>query len=346
MQTGLGTHFNARIDRASLDDVAGFGFTWARLDAQTADVATLCQMIYDTLAAGLEPLTIVFDLERLAAAPAGHWYEWGNELDGDLRPADYRASLDAAVALAVAEHKYLIAPAISNLDANSLFWLEQVRGDGWPAGLAGISVHRYGDGTFDYAHPPFSSREEEVDALVGLCDGLPYFVTEFGYPTKAGTRGRMQQTGLDEAVQAERIAHEWAFWCAQGGTPFLYQINDGPAANEGYGIRRYVDGALDGWKPAAYTVPKEDSMAAFAMVSANTVFHREDLVEVPGRPGEFGLRCPPGAETLLSPKTSGHHELRDMSALGAPDETCKVAGDLVYFWQNSQGGRFAWRVVE
>jgi hypothetical protein len=67
---------------------------------------------------------------------------------------------------------------------------------------------------------------------------------------------------------------------------------------------------------------------------------------VPGRPDDYGLRCPPGAETIFSPKVSGNHELRDMSALGGPDETCKVAGDLVYFWQNSGSGRLAWRLVD
>ena len=81
-------------------------------------------------------------------------------------------------------------------------------------------------------------------------------------------------------------------------------------------------------------------------VTPNTVFAREDLVEVPGRAGEYGIRFPPGAETILSPKTSGHHEVREMSALGGPDETCTVAGDLVYFPMNSQGGRFAWRLVD
>lgn len=86
-------------------------------------------------------------------------------------------------------------------------------------------------------------------------------------------------------------------------------------------------------------------MADLASVSANTVFATEDLVPVPGREGEYGLRCPPGADTLFSPKTSGHHELRGMDALGGPDETCRVDGKLVYFPMNSQGGRFAWRLM-
>lgn len=84
-----------------------------------------------------------------------------------------------------------------------------------------------------------------------------------------------------------------------------------------------------------------------ANLTPNTVFSKEDLVQVPGAPeGIFVLRCPPGAETILSPKSSGNHELKGMDAMNGPDEQCKVVGNLVYFWQNSGGGRYAWRIVE
>jgi len=355
----LGTHFHARVDAATLDAIAMFGFGWARIDAQVASVELLADMIDETADAGLRPLPIVYDLERLelvAAHAAVTDTEWGNEPDGDILPALYREQLEPACSLAAAYGLRLWAPAISNLDRDSLRWLELVRADGWPAGLHGVSVHRYGDGTFEMPHDGFSSRADEVRRLKELCDGLPFSCTEFGYPTKgsAGTlhkRGKYLRPGfhLSEDQQAANIAKEWQFWQAQGcEICALYQINDGPNADEGYGIRRCLpDGTLTDWKPAAYQVPQAPTNGGDPMaVTANTVFAREDLVEVPGRPGEFGIRCPPGAETILSPKTSGNHETRDMGALGGPDETCKVAGDLVYFPMNSQGGRFAWRLVD
>lgn len=349
----LGTHFNARVDMATLHQIRAFGFHWARMDCQASSLELMRNMIADCAAAGLEPFPIVYDLDRLGALEAGA-VEWGNEPDGDILPSTYRAQLEAACSLALDRGIELWAPAISNLDRDSLRWLELVRAGAWPEGLYGISVHRYGDGTFEHPHDGFDSREAEVDRLKELCDGRPFICTEFGYPTKGAAtlakRAKYLRPGfhLSEDQQAANIAKEWAFWEAQGcAVPVLYQINDGIHADEGYGIRRCLpDGTLTDWKPAAYVTPKGEPMADLAPVSSNTVFTKEDLVDVPGRTGEYGLRCPPGAETILSPKTSGHHELRAMDALGGPDETCKVAGDLVYFWQNSQGGRFAWRLAD
>ena len=84
-----------------------------------------------------------------------------------------------------------------------------------------------------------------------------------------------------------------------------------------------------------------------AGLNANTVFLLEDLIAIPGRPEEYALRYPIGADTILSPKANGQHELRDLSYVGNPDETCRVssAGDVVYF-PNVNGQRLAWPLVE
>lgn len=82
-----------------------------------------------------------------------------------------------------------------------------------------------------------------------------------------------------------------------------------------------------------------------APVTVSTVFDRADLVELDGREGEYALRCPVGADTILSPKASGFHELRDMSYKGGPDETCRIAGSVVYF-PNVAGARFAWPLID
>ena len=358
---GLQTNFNARIDLGDLVEVyAGFDFRWARMDAQTCDIGTLHGMIADARSVGLTPLPIVYDLERLGALTGPLDVEWGNEPDGDILPESYRIRFDEACELAALRGLRLWGPAISNLDQDSLLWMARVLAVGggrWDPGLHGISAHRYGDGTFAYAHRGFANRDEEVDALLDLCQGLPYIISEWGYPTTPVNEFRRRpkrakylrpDLHLTEDEQAANFRLEWDFWKRHGcRAPFVYQINDGTTADEGYGIRRCLpDGTLTDWKPSAYTVPEEGSVADLASVTANTVFHQEDLVEVPGRAGEYGLRCPPGTETILSPKTSGHHELRDMSALGGPDETCKVSGPLVYFPMNSQGGRFAWPLIK
>ena len=216
-------------------------------------------------------------------------------------------------------------------------------------------MHRYGDGTFEHPHDGFSvARRRSAPRCGSSATGCPFICTEFGYPTKAGAgttqkRQRYLRPGfhLSETQQAAEIAKEWAFWADQGADQaHLYQINDGPQADEGYGIRRYP-WEPSVWKPAAYQVPKEaPPMADLAMLTPNTVFTRADLVEVPGRPGAYGVRCPPGAETILSPKASGAHELRDMGALGGANETCKLVDNLIYFWQNEGGARLAWRFVD
>jgi hypothetical protein len=185
-----------------------------------------------------------------------------------------------------------------------------------------------------------------VICLLTICAGLPFIVTEFGYPSSSPVRWRSRRglapkrtryltpgVTLTPDQQAERITQEWEFWRPYTESAQLYQINDGVHADEGYGIRACnADGTLGDWKPSAYTVPKGDPMADFPLANLidNTIFLKADLVEVPGRAGEYGLRSSQ-PEMLLSPKDNGQHELRPMSYLGGPDETCREQNGLVYF---------------
>jgi hypothetical protein len=315
------------------------------MDCQTCDIGTMHAMIADALECNLEPVPIVYDLTRLAELPKGTVVEWGNEPDGDIWPFTYRARLNDACDLAQKVGVQLLAPAISNLDWNSLLWLAAVRRDGWPPGLAAISAHRYGDGTFAYAHPPFESRAEEVARLRELCDGRPFWITEFGYPTGPGN--------LTEEEQATAIAQEWQFWSEQDCVrPCLYQINDGLQPGETYGLRRCnPNGSLNGWKPAAYQIPTGDDggepidETQYANLTPNHVFHQDDLIPLDGRPGEYSVRFPPGSETILSPKINGQHELRPVTSAGSADDTCQIAGDFVYY-PNVNGQRLAWRLLK
>lgn len=348
----LQTHFNARVDHATLQQIRSFGFRWARIDAQQADVWTMHDMMADAASCDLTPLPIVYDLDRLGQIPADCNVEWGNEPDGDIWPATYRAQLEDACQLARDNGLRLWAPAISNLDWDTLHWMKAVRGDGWPAGLTGISVHRYGDGTFEYAHPPFTSRADEVAFLRTLLDGLPYMVTEFGYPTTPGRRGRIRRLlgerayarspvarGLTEQEQAECIAKEWEFWRAEGcAVPFLYQINDGPTS--GYGIRRCApDGTLLDWKPAAYQVPKEAPMD-LPKESAALVISKRESFPHPEKPNCFATWYPKGQrETILCVEADGSIGTRNLAEIGGVPtawESWEMQGDRAVFMEAAQ----------
>ena len=213
-------------------------------------------MLADADVWGLRTLTILYDLTswrrcRRAAGSSG-----ATSSTSRCSPREYRDSLDEAAAQATTQGVPLVAPCISNLDQDSLRWLERVRGSGWPPGVSAISCHRYGDGRFAGAHPGFDSRDDEVAALRALCDGLPFLVTEFGYKTKPGLT---ESSGgfVSEADQATYIGYEWTFWQGHGAlAALLYQINDGLDVEiEGFGIRRCnPDGSLGDWKPSAYTL--------------------------------------------------------------------------------------------
>ena len=95
----------------------------------------------------------------------------------------------------------------------------------------------------------FDSRKDEVRALKTLCDGLPIVLSEFGYKTGTG------EGFVTEEQQALNTVREWAFWTEQGiVAAFLYQLNDGQSAEEGFGIRWHDDHG-GGWKKVAGTVP-------------------------------------------------------------------------------------------
>lgn len=239
---GIQSHFNAVVALDVLQQVRAYGFTHARIDAQTCDHETMLRMVNDALVCGLTPLVIVSDLTRLAEIPAGTMVEWTNEPDGDIAPRRYRSLLDEACRVAMEHGLELWAPAISNLDEDSLKWLNDVRdaGGGWPDGLKGISAHSYGP----FPHRGFRTREGEVKWLIAACVGLPWIITECG---------EASCEGVSEQEQADFARAEWAFWIAQGAQAvYWFQLNDGPhdVREHRYGIRRF-DGS---WKPVAETV--------------------------------------------------------------------------------------------
>lgn len=354
---GLQTHFNAaNVDRETLRQVRGpFNFRWARVDVQLCDAATMLAALEDVRACDLRPLPIVADEPRIEELPA--WCEdaeYWNEPDGDIPPQVFRPMLDRACRLAASRGVRLWAPAISNLDRDSLYWLRRLRdeGGGWPEGLYGISAHRYGDGTFEHPHDGFASREEEVDALRDICNGLPFIITEFGYPSIAGSFRRSSalcqryhKSTLSEAQQAERIAQEWQFWRDQNTIPFLYQLNDGPSPTElgdHYGIRRCApDGTLTDWKPAAHTVPKTGGPMELPKQYASVVISKRESFPHPTKANVFATWYPKGQrETILNIEADGsittRHLQNDCGGEPTAWQSWTPDGDRAVFYEAEQ----------
>ena len=251
MIPGLQTHFGARIPLDELAYIYSKGIRLARIDAQTCSHETMLELFGDCHTCDLAPLVIVGaqDYTRLAMLPAGTMVEWTNEPDGDISPRAYRADLNTACQMAERQGVELWAPAISNLDEDSLMWLNKVRdwGGGWPEGLAGISAHSYGP----FPHKGFSSREREVYWLKAACGDLPFMITEMGLASEGG---------VSEQEQADFAREEWQFWTDQGAVAAVwFQIHDGPTETREhrYGWRRCAaDGTLLGWKPVSESVPR------------------------------------------------------------------------------------------
>jgi hypothetical protein len=350
-----------------MEQVRAFEFKWARMDMQGSPSAEEMRgMMDDCQMADLRTLPIVYDLTRLQYLSDyfasmdtpldDRNVEWSNEMDGDIRPETYRKNLEAACTLAEEQGILLWGPCISNLDRDSLMWMEAVRRGRWPDGLYGISFHRYGDGTFEFSHQGFDNRDQEVEALRDLSDGRPLMCTEFGYPTdkligqqsfKIEKRRRFLRPNimLSEEQAADNISKEWKFWHDHDVLPFLYQINDGTTSNETYGIRRCLpDGTLTGWKPSAYTVPQETEPMPDIIERATYFISMKLSFEVPDKKGYYRTYYPKfkpngelNKETILSIQPDGSKATR-LVAEGGAWETWKPnkAGNRSIFDETSE----------
>lgn len=260
--TRLGLHLGAnhRMDRAVLAEVRAHDFTVARVEVMAVDdPAERYGIVQDVLDADLAPVVIVRDGSQVPSLPRGINVELRNEDDGDLAPAAYAALVPAFVAECHAHDCRPWIGVISNLDENSLAWLQDVLRMLPPTGAFGVSVHRYPNGRHAATpHRGFTSREAEVAVLRRIIGDCPFAVTEFGYSTApqkhAGWRGWFGLTWRwSDADVATHTAYEWAFWARHGATfAIAYALNDGPGDGvlDRYGYRR-GDGR---WKPVALTV--------------------------------------------------------------------------------------------
>ncbi len=236
----LQTSFGDRVDPSILRMVGQFGFEVARLDLQRVDRDSAILQIQDHLSVGLTPLATIRDGNQIRQIGLPVWYELRNEpdLEGPT-PEEYRILVEDAVEANREVGGRLFIGVVSNLNDRGFDYLKAIRP--FPAGVD-ISVHRYGDGTFEHPHKGFSSRNAEVKWLKETIGPRKFAVTEFGYPT----------SDMSEEEQAKKIRQELEFWYQKAEFACIYQINDGPGNTRShrYGIRR-SDGS---WKPSANVV--------------------------------------------------------------------------------------------
>jgi len=320
MLKGLQTHFNARIDLETLHTVKDdLKFETVRVDAQTCSIDEMLLMIDDVQSVGLIPLVIINSEDKLNYLPEGVDVEWTNEPDGDISPSAYYPAFKSACDLAKALRINLWAPAISNLDEDSLGWLNDLRdeGNGWPEGLYGVSAHRYGDGTFHDPHQGFLSRESEAKWLKAACAGKPYIITEVGYPTA---------DHITEYDQKDRLLKEFDFWEKEEcQTLFIYQLNDGLNSDEKYGIRR-TDGS---WKPAAYLFVEDlESQGEDMADIATKGIGKEDLISV--GENKYVAHYPYNEDTVLSIQPDGSWQTRPAGTAGSW-EIAELKGDALKY---------------
>jgi len=173
--------------------------------------------------------------------PRGCWAELRNEPDFDTPPASYASECRAALHEAARRGMTLWCGSVSNLDQDSLAWLEQLL-RACPE-IPRVSVHRYSPDkhqTLWKPHAGFVDRNEELLRAFAILQGRPYLVTEIGYHVASG---------LSEADQAANLAAELGYWEQAGARGVcIYQLNDGasPQPIDRYGMRR-TDGT---WRPA------------------------------------------------------------------------------------------------
>jgi hypothetical protein len=254
-RVGLQTTIEWPVPLERLKEVASLGVQVARIAGMEADRHLMMQNKWDAEAAGLIPVVTIADPDRIRLFSPGDMVECRNEDDGDIAPEEYRRILDEMAALATECDVLLWGGVGSNTDSDTFQWGRDVRGDGWPAGMFGLSWHSYGP----YPHGKWwqqllglVSFEKEMAELKALAAGKEIFLSEFGW---ANTEGYSEQQQAD--VIAE-LWHEWirlGFWGAS-----LFQIHDGvdPRNREHrYGIYRCdADAEIGGLKPVAYTFPK------------------------------------------------------------------------------------------
>lgn len=255
-----------------LASLKAIGVDGVRADCQNAGAEQAALVTRETLASGLLCLTIVADENDARLLPAGSVVEVLNEPNitiGGRAPvpaAEYRRRLFAVHAIAQQRGFSVWGGSIANLNRRGLDYARAIDPRTWPAGI-GFTFHSYrpSNGSPTSAHQGFSSRDQEMAALLTIIGARPHACSEFGWHTGNRLTGWWDRlTGRSACLslqqQADYTAAEWRF-LERAGSRFgvLYQINSGPTSLVG-SCRQRRDGDCFGirdlrgsWLPVAKT---------------------------------------------------------------------------------------------
>lgn len=242
MRYGLQVGFGNLIGGELLESLRVRGVQLVRSDYQGVRAADqIPALIGEVHNAGLVPLSTMRP-DQVSWLPPVEAFgpldvEIWNEPDLGTAPSP-KLSPDAYAAAVRSAHEGLSGPhrlwcgVISNLDKDSLLWLEASIRRGWPEDI-GVSVHRYppNGGRPEQGHKGFSSRADEVARLKRIIGGRPWGVSEFGYHLGEQSSGWWiwkRRWHWTPQQQKEFTAWDFRFWAGQDADFAVnYQINSG-----------------------------------------------------------------------------------------------------------------------
>ena len=327
---GLGTHFNAWVDPQRLAQIAT-RFTSARIDAQTSSPELARQMIADVEAADLHPIVIIDTPEQQEALPDGGWVELQNEVNiglgrpAPLSPAQYRANIEWAYAIAKRKGQTLCAGAAANMERRDIEWFLNLGFKDLPVDIVAVTHHYVPRDRFWQAHiinrwnPSTWTRQYEVDcfrAAIGL--DRNWMITEWGY-------GSGPHSSLTPEEAAGEEAQEWPFWLSQERClgAWRYQIGDSPIDDHDFGLYDEY-GQI---KQAIFeTVPLRQEIV---MANSEVVIYEECLIPLDsyGKPGKFSAYTNPKKTHVIGMDENGTVYANPLSEIGTAFSTFALSAD-------------------
>lgn len=255
MVTGICAGFGHPLGDARLRDLQAHGFDLVRQDLQTDQGWTpdVKGIVSEMDRHDLTPLYIV-DEHTVGQVPVLEWVEFLNEPDLSMSPAQYVRRLQSVWPTIVGNNLTCWAGCVSNLDRDSLDWLEETLT--LMPEITHVSVHRYSPDKLQSAtkpHTGFASRADELRLLKYLLQGRAFMVSEFGYYTRTVTTGwwifKRTHT-ISPQEQRDKLMEDLNLYRVHGAeAAVIYQEQDG-AGTDQYGLRYAANpaGTVNYWK--------------------------------------------------------------------------------------------------
>jgi hypothetical protein len=256
----LNAGFGTSIGAGDLTLIRGLGFLGVRQDVPSVvSVVPISAELMDAAMSAIlvlgpavwhSPAACRWVAQACSSLGLDYYLEIGNELDATEDPRAYALAFQA-VEKAIREADPaagVITAGITSTHAAGLLWLRQVVGTGLISEQAILGYHTYRSGDPEQAHSGFASRAEEFTALREIARGRRIACTEMGWsdgpPKRTGWPCSWFARGPSEGQVAQylrtelEINRQFEAECC-----VVYQLNDGSARDEHFGIRRR-DGTL------------------------------------------------------------------------------------------------------